>query len=343
MKNIITLLSLCLVSVATFAQTDAKPYLTKNFTAANIKALSVRTSGGSISVTGQNGEAAVEVYVRSNNGNKDLSKEELEDRLQEYDLTVKEEGGSIICEVKRKNENNDWNWKRSLSFSFKIKVPEKTTTDLKTSGGSISLKGLSGNQVFSTSGGSLHLEALSGNVKGRTSGGSIELSHCHDIVDLSTSGGSIKAEMCKGDIKLITSGGSITLNELDGNLQAKTSGGSIRGSHIKGELITSTSGGSIRMNDIAAALKASTSGGSIEVEMTALGKYLDLSTSSGGISVKMPLNNGIDLDLRGNRVNVGSLSNFDGTIEKDRVVGKLNGGGKLVTMRASSGSVSINR
>jgi DUF4097 and DUF4098 domain-containing protein YvlB len=77
--------------------------------------------------------------------------------------------------------------------------------------------------------------------------------------------------------------------------------------------------------------------------MTALGKYLDLSTSSGGISVKMPMSNGIDLDLRGNRVNVGSLSNFDGTIEKDRVVGKLNGGGTAVTMRASSGSVSINR
>lgn len=343
MKTIITLLSLCLVSVATFAQTDTKPYLTKNFTAANIKNLNVRTSGGSISVTGQNGEASVEVYVRSNNGNKDLSKEELEDRLQEYDLTVKEEGGSIICEVKRKNQDNNWDWKRSLSFSFKIKVPEKTTTDLKTSGGSISLKSLSGNQVFSTSGGSLHLEALSGNVKGRTSGGSIELSHCQDILDLSTSGGSIKAEMCKGDIKLVTSGGSITLNQLDGNLQARTSGGSIKGSRIKGELITSTSGGSIRMNDIAAALKASTSGGSIEVEMTTLGKYLDLSTSSGGISVKMPLNSGLDLDLRGNRVNVGSLSNFNGTIDKDRVVGKLNGGGTAVTMRASSGSVSINR
>ncbi|MFN8353112.1 MAG: DUF4097 family beta strand repeat-containing protein [Spirosomataceae bacterium] len=344
MKNIITVVALFLVTLVAFAQKDdTKPYQTKTFPASGIKALNVRTSGGSITVSGQNGEAKVEVYVRGNSWPNDLSQSEIEDRLKEYDIIVKEEAGTIFCEAKRKNEDRDWNWKRSLSISFKVQVPTSTTTDLKTSGGSIHLDHLTGNQKFSTSGGSLHLDELSGNIKGNTSGGSIELTNCKDVLDLATSGGSIKADQCKGDIRLVTSGGSISLYNLDGTVQARTSGGSIKANHVQGELVTSTSGGSIHMNDIAASLKASTSGGSIEIEMTTLGKYLDLSTSSGGIRVQMPLNKGLDLDLRGNRVNVGSLSNFDGSIEKDRVVGRLNGGGTQVTMRASSGSVSINR
>ena len=71
-------------------------------------------------------------------------------------------------------------------------------------------------------------------------------------------------------------------------------------------------------------------------------RFLDLSTSAGGIHVQMPLNKGMELDLRANRVNVGTLKNFNGIVEKDRVKGSLNGGGALVSMRASSGSISVN-
>lgn len=346
MKTYSLLLTLLFSVSVLFAQSDdEKPYMTKTFTASAIKALNVRTSGGSINVAGQGGEAKVEVYVRSNNwnGKSELSKEEIEERLKDYELTIAQEGETLVCKSKRKNENDDrWDWKKSLSISFKITVPEKTATDLATSGGSIRLAKLSGTQNFSTSGGSLHLDALSGTVKGRTSGGSIQLANCSEQLDLATSGGSIKADACKGDIKLVTSGGSIQLTQVDGNVRATTSGGSIRGGDIKGELVASTSGGSIRLTGVAAALKASTSAGGIDAEITSLGKYLDLSTSAGGIHVQMPLNKGLDLDLRANRVNVGTLNNFNGTREKDRVSGKLNGGGTLVTMRASSGSIHVN-
>lgn len=345
MKTYSLIFTLLFSASLVFAQnSDEKPYMTKKFSAAAIKALNVRTSGGSINVSGQRGEAKVEVYIRSNNwnGKSELSKEEIEDRLKEYELTVAMEGETLACKSKRKNENEKWDWKQALSISFKITVPEKTATDLATSGGSIKLAKLSGTQNFSTSGGSLHLEDLSGVVKGRTSGGSIQLANCHDQLDLATSGGSIKADACKGDIKLVTSGGSINLTQVDGNIRAGTSGGSIKGGDIKGELVASTSGGSIRLTGVAAALKASTSAGGIDAEITALGKYLDLSTSAGGIHVQMPLNKGLDLDLRANRVNVGTLNNFNGTMEKDRVNGKFNGGGTLVTMRASSGSISVN-
>jgi hypothetical protein len=56
----------------------------------------------------------------------------------------------------------------------------------------------------------------------------------------------------------------------------------------------------------------------------------------------MPMNKGLTLDLDGTRVSA-PLNNFDGTVEKDRIVGKLNGGGIPVKLTASAGNVYLHR
>ncbi len=343
MKKLFSLLILSIFAVnSSFAQDKEAPYFVKTYKSAEMKNLHVRTSGGSITVTGEAGdEARVEIYVRSNNGINKLSKEEIEDRLKDYELSIKKDGETINCIAKRKNEN-DWNWKNGLNISFKIYSPEKISTDLVTSGGGISLKNLTGNLGFSTSGGGLKLQNLGGNIKGRTSGGGIDLTNCRDIIDLSTSGGGIRAEDCKGDIKLSTSGGGYTLKNLDGIIHASTSGGGVRAENIKGEFITSTSGGSIHLEDMMASIKASTSGGGITADIKSLGKYLSLSTSAGGIHVTMPMDKGMDLDLDGSSVKIPEIKNFSGRMDKDRVRGTVNGGGIPVSMDANSGGVYIN-
>ena len=343
MKKLLSVLIFSVFVVnASFAQDKETPYLVKTYKSSEMKMLNVRTSGGGISVTGGNSdEARIEIYVKSSNGNNNLSKTEIEDRLKEYELSVKKDGETIYCVAKRKNESG-WDWKNGLSISFKIYSPEKISTDLITSGGGISLKNLTGNLAFSTSGGGLKLQNLGGNVKGRTSGGGIDLTNSRDMIDLATSGGGIRAEDCKGDIKLNTSGGGFTLKNLDGIIHATTSGGGVKAENIKGEFITSTSGGSIRLEDMMASIKASTSGGGIDADIKAMGKYLSLSTSAGSIHVTMPMDKGMTLDLDGNRVKMPETKNFSGKIEKDRVKGSINGGGILVTMDANSGGIYIN-
>lgn len=331
------------ISTVSLAQDKETPYFVKTYKSSEVKNVNVRTSGGGISVTGGAGdEARVEVYVRGNNGGSNLSKEEIEDRLKEYELSVKKEGETISCVAKRKNESSWNNWKNGLSISFKIFTPEKISTDLVTSGGGISLKNLTGNLGFTTSGGGLKLQNLGGNVKGRTSGGGINISDSRDHIDVSTSGGGIDADNCKGDIRLSTSGGGLRLKKLDGTIRATTSGGGIRAEEISGDFNTSTSGGSIKLEDMTASIKASTSGGGIDADIKSLGKYLSLSTSAGSIHVRMPMDKGIDLDLDGQRVKVPTLAKFSGTVEKDRVKGSLNGGGIAVRMDANSGGVYIN-
>ncbi len=341
MKKLFSLLFLSLFLVnSSFAQDKETPYIVKTYKSSEMKNLHVRTSGGGISVTGMAGdEARVEVYVKGNNGGNNLSKDEIEDRLKDYELSVKKDGETINCIAKRKSENN---WKNGLNISFKIYSPEKISTDLVTSGGGISLKNLTGNLGFSTSGGGLKLQNLGGNVKGRTSGGGITLNNCRDMIDVTTSGGGINADDCKGDVRLSTSGGGLTLKNLDGTIKATTSGGSVKAENIKGDFVTSTSGGSIHLEDMMASIKASTSGGGITADIKTLGKYLSLSTSAGSIHVTMPMDKGMDLDLDGNRVKMPEIKNFSGKIEKDRVRGSVNGGGIAVSMDANSGGIYIN-
>lgn len=320
---------------------DETPYKTQTFK--GISALRSQTSGGSLLVEGGSGsEARVEMYVHSNNwnGKDDISKEEIDERLSNYDITIRQEGNTLVATAKQKS--NNWNWKKGLSISFKFYTPRALTTNISTSGGSIKMSHLAGQQRFKTSGGSIQLADLKGDIEGNTSGGSIKLTDCHNQIDLETSGGSIEAANSDGTINLNTSGGSIRLTGLNGVVKAQTSGGSISGDGIDGELVTSTSGGSIRIRNMAGSIDAETSAGSVEVAMSRVDKFVKLETTAGSVRVQMPMNKGMDLDLSGNRVSA-PLNNFNGSAEKDRIVGKMNGGGIPVRLTANSGSVYVNQ
>jgi DUF4097 and DUF4098 domain-containing protein YvlB len=344
MKKVSLFISLALTTYMLKAQFNPSkdPFMTKSLAGQTIKNIEVQTSGGSIEVTGQaSGNNRIDVYVRPNNSNDNstYSKEELQKRLDEYyDLTVKVENNKLTAIAKQKKNNMDW--KKSVSVSFKIYTASNVSTDLSTSGGSISLSNLTGAQEFTTSGGSLLVEKLSGKIKGHTSGGSIHLDGCKDDLDLTTSGGSIEAKNCNGKIKLETSGGSLTLSGLNGQITATTSGGGIHGNDIDGALNTSTSGGSIHLQGLDCSLDASTSGGSIDVQMNTLKDFVKLSNSGGNITLTVP-NKAMDLRLSGGKIKTDKLNNFSGSIEEDEIKGKLNGGGVPVTVDAGSGRVSL--
>jgi len=343
MKKLLFHLMLAGLTISAYAQirTGEEPYLTKSFANASIKDVDVKTSGGSISVEGVNAaEVRVEVFINSNHLHRSLSKEEIKRRLDKsYDLNVSFSNNTITAIAKPKERNIDWT--ESLSISFKVFTSKNITSDLQTSGGSISLTNLSGSQDFTTSGGSLNVDDVSGKVDGKTSGGSIHVANSKDDINLTTSGGSINAENCNGKLRLSTSGGSINLSDLKGNIEANTSGGSINGNDIEGELSTGTSGGSVHLSDMACSLDASTSSGSMDVSMKELGKYIKISNSGGNITLAIPANKGVDLRLSGQKVSAPSLNNFNGRKEDNEIEGKLNGGGVPVTVRAGGGRVSL--
>lgn len=339
-KGTFFLATFLFVSNLIFGQ-QGTPYYTKSLEGVNIREVEVSTSGGSISVINDNSEKLrIEVYIKGNN-NRDLSNSEIEERLNErYELLIETSDNKVKALAKQKGSWSDW--KSALSISFKVFVPKTVNTKLKTSGGSIYLKGLEGNQDFATSGGSLKVENIKGPVDGRTSGGSISITGADGNLALKTSGGSISAKNCTGTISLATSGGSLNLQEINGTIDARTSGGSISANDISGELKTYTSGGSINLAKMSCSIDASTSGGTINADVVQLGSYVRLKTSAGSINLTIPGGKGLDLDLSGTRVSAPTLTNFTGNATSREITGTMQGGGIPITARTSGGSVNLS-
>lgn len=222
--------------------------------------------------------------------------------LSDYEIDISQNGNTITAVAERKG--NNWINRNSYSISFIVYTPNDTRTRLRTSGGSVSATNLTGTQ------------------------------------ELRTSGGSVSVEGINGDMVLRTSGGSINITDAQGDVEANTSGGTIRVKYLTGNLDARTSGGSINLEQVAGNVEARTSGGSIEAEVVSPAEKIVLRTSGGSIRIKVPQENGYDLDLDANRV-YAELINFNGRAERDRIVGDFNGGGTQIEAKTSGGSVRI--
>lgn len=263
--------------------------------------LYVRTSGGSIRVEGSNSS---QVKVEMYVKSNKFSDSKIKEMLEEdYEIKIEKNGSRIEAVAERTSKSWSWN---GISISFVVYTPKDFACELNTSGGSLDLSGVSGK------------------------------SH-----ELKTSGGSITAEDMSGNLLARTSGGSINVSDFTGNLDANTSGGSINLEDIMGDIDVNTSGGGIKINDVRGEVEASTSGGSITADISKLERQLVLRTSGGSVNATIPSGLGLDLDLRGNRVNT-SLNNFSGESKSDRVKGTVNGGGIVVQLSTSGGSVNLN-
>jgi DUF4097 and DUF4098 domain-containing protein YvlB len=343
MKKLLFLLACGLYVVALEAQSgDRQPYLQKSFARGAVHELEAQTSGGNISVFGSaTGDARVEVFVQGDNGRWNLSREEIQRKLDEqYDLTVELQGNKLVAVAKSKRNFNNWN--HGVSISFRIYTPVEISSHVRTSGGNLVLKDLSGSEDFRTSGGNIDADHLAGTIVGRTSGGNVSISDSRNDIDLQTSGGNMEATRCEGKVQLETSGGNVGLRSVKGTIRATTSGGEVQGGQINGELQAHTSGGNIDLTEVSASLEASTSGGNIHVNLLSTGKYLDLSNSSGDITVQLPGNQGMDLRISGESVHVTALNNFRGDQDEHHIRGTMNGGGIPVKVDGNGGSVHVN-
>ena len=149
----------------------ADPYLTKTFNLSSGE-LFVSTSGGSISVEGGNSsKVKVEMFVKSNKHSDSKIKEILE---EDYEIRIEKSGSRIEAVAKRTGKSWSWN---GISISFVVYTPENFACDLNTSGGSLKISGVNGiSHELKTSGGSITAKDMSGNLEARTSGGSITVS-----------------------------------------------------------------------------------------------------------------------------------------------------------------------
>ena len=321
-KRYWVLVLVALISMIGFAEENKKATITKTFEMNEPGTLNSTSSGGGITVTthGQP-EVIVQVFVRKRGRVLSPSDPEVDEVLDNYELKIEKNGTTITAYAKRKLRSNFWN---NTGIYFKIIVPRKMSCNVSSSGGGLKIAGVEGTHSFSSSGGGVKLENTAGTTKAKSSGGSV------------------KAYQHKGNISLSSSGGGVTLERAKGDVYATSSGGGVKLSGITGGVEASSSGGGVRVSGSCTYVKAKSSGGSVRATIDGLSEELRLSSSGGGVSatIKNGENLGMDLDLRGGRVNI-DLHNFSGKSEKNRINGAMNNGGIPVYMRASGGNVNV--
>lgn len=303
---------------------DGQPTITKTFDLNQPGLLNASSSGGGVTVQTHNQpQVIIQAFVRKNGRVLSPSDNSLDEVLDDFDIDFSKSGSTITAVVKRKGRMNFW--RNNVGISLTIIVPEEMSCDVSSSGGGLKISGVKGTHDFSSSGGGVKLENTSGSTKA------------------SSSGGGVKATNHNGDIRLSSSGGGVSVEGAYGSVYARSSGGGVTLEDIHGAADASSSGGGVRVSGEASSVKAKSSGGSVKVNVRNLTDELYLQSSGGGVSAIIHGGEklGLDLDLRSGRVNI-DLHNFNGTSEKDRVKGKMNGGGIPVYAHASGGNVNIS-
>lgn len=314
------------------------------------------------------GDGDVDIYPSDKNEievfyiverNKELLSVTRDDLEEDFAIEISSGNDFLEISVKQKYQYRLMDWRDRINISFEIYTPFKTSCDLHCSDGNIRIKGLSANQklhssdgdidvskitghVYTrTSDGDIYINRIVGNVEPITSDGDIELRTIEGDVDGRTSDGDVDLQDINGEVVLVTSDGDLNAENINGDTKLTTSDGDIRLDQSQGSMILNTSDGTISFRDLSGSLKARTSDGQIRGNLLKLDERLELRTSDGSIAVTIPDAIGLDLLLRGETIRT-RLDNFSGTSKDHLVEGEVNGGGKLVSLHASGGSVSLS-
>ena len=240
------------------------------------------------------------------------------------------------------NYANFMNWFNFPRVSFKVFMPAAMHTHVHhLFGGNILLQHLNGRHQLNTTGGDIRLKGVMGELKGRTAGGNLILSNCDVQGDISTFGGNIQLEHCKGEIKASSKGGNIKIRHCHAKIYTDTWGGNIRATDCSGDLKCYTSGGNIVFEDIQGNVGASTKGGNVRASARSIQEYFWLETGGGNITADLPLEQGLQLDVKGSKIKMPYFSHFSGIQKRHRLSGQLNGGGANVNLKTGGGNVTI--
>jgi DUF4097 and DUF4098 domain-containing protein YvlB len=276
-------------SLAAYAETEEK--INKSFKAQPGGQLVVDVDFGSIEVTPSDGsDITVDVVRKVHRGGKEAEAAFLKERP----VTLSQDGNTLT--VRSRAESTHWRggqWRgtQRTEGKYTIRVPAKFNTDVRTSGGSIALSGLTGEAKAKTSGGSIKLAELRGNVNAHTSGGSIRARDVEGPLSVKTSGGAIDIENAKGKVDALTSGGSVSASfqsPISDEVELKTSGGGVTLKVPESsafDLDASTSGGGVS-SDLAVKTEGKPKRTSLRGPVNGGGKPVVLRTSGGSVRIK---------------------------------------------------------
>lgn len=181
----------------------------------------------------------------------------------------------------------------------------------------------------------------------RTSNGPVVLESLEGSGRATTSNGRIQGWDLTGEWTLRTSNGAVELDRVNGAMAARTSNARIRVSGLRGRADVETSNGQIDAEvgepQEGAPLVLRSSNGSISLKMNRWARNpVRIQTSNASITLALP--EGVSADLRASTTNGRVTSDYEVSARdfgKNRLEGRLGGGGERIELTTSNGPVRI--
>jgi hypothetical protein len=200
---------------------------------------------------------------------------------------------------------------RDISVDYEITVPEDTAIRSHSSSGDQSIEGTRGN------------------------------------VDLQTGSGDVKLSHLTGEIRLQTGSGDVRAREISGPVRGGAGSGNIELEEMgAGDIDLHTGSGNITARGIQGAFRAEAGSGDITAEGTQTGAW-EVRTGSGNVHVRLPANAAFDANISTSSgtldVDAPITMTVQGRVQDTRksIVGKVRGGGPLLSLRTGSGDIHI--
>jgi hypothetical protein len=149
-------------------------------------------------------------------------------------------------------------------------------------------------------------------------------------VDLHTGDGKIDVSNLKGEMYLRSGDGSQTIQAVDGKLRANTGDGHINADGRFDELDLKTGDGHVEVRAGAG---------------STLGSEWRLETGDGNVTLEVPGDLAADVSLHtgDGHIDLDVPLMAEGKLKQNEIRGKLNGGGKLMTIHTGDGSIRLRK
>ena len=279
--------------------------------------LSLATGSGDIEVVGPFGSSD----LRTSTGR-------IEARNVEGDLTLHSSAGDVEANAvhgERIEAITSHGCVRLASCSAKSVIGTSDAGDVR-------MQSVTAERVEASSGhGDAELEHVHGDLNVKLSSGSLRVEDLSGARhDVKSEFGSLRIAGAHGDLTAETSSGSISIADFDGRLRAHSSYGSIHAEGVFLELAVDCGSGTVDVraekgSRVDREWKLSSSYGAVKLGVPSdIACELAAKTGFGGLDVRLPI-----------EVPAGE------TKSSRSVRGKIRGGGELVSLESSSGSVSL--
>jgi hypothetical protein len=213
---------------------------------------------------------------------------------------------------------------RVLTVSYDVWVPRDTPVVVKSDSGAVDVTGVAGPVSVATESSAITLSRLEGKT------------------DVKTGSGDVKVDRASGGLRVVTQSSAITLRGLSGPLDARTQSGALRASFAgAGSADVETGSSEIQLDGLSGKLTVRTQSGRVNVRGAPTAAW-DVTTGSSLIVASFEPSAKFTLDATSSSSSVKVTGvPVDGFAAKERVSGKVGGGGPAVRLASRSGQIHI--